>query len=207
MNRLHSLFVVGSQIDLYSCSVAAGAGGKSFVNDFAVETGVAIFASDNPVGTVAGSNLILDFRTGQTGTSNELLRIQEMEKIPKLCLALPDDAVCVSKTILDNTPESPGGQFFFQTWTMTNTGTNPWSPNASGYTMNIVGKDELGATPLSINIYPNFYHPYATINSGSSVSPGSTATFTMCFFAPETIGTYWDTFQMAAWTASPSASR
>ena len=76
-----------ARLDLYSCSVAAGAGGKTFVNELAADTGAAVFASDNPVGTVPGADLVLEYHTGQAAASNELFSIQEMETIPRLCLA------------------------------------------------------------------------------------------------------------------------
>jgi hypothetical protein len=109
--------------------------------------------------------------------------------------ATGDGASLASQTIPANTVMAPG-QTFTQTWTMQNTGTTTWSPGASGYILNIVGTDSLGAIPLSTNTISSRFHPYAIIGSGSSVAPGATAAFSMCFIAPETAGTYHDTFQM-----------
>jgi hypothetical protein len=108
-----------------------------------------------------------------------------------------DGASFVSETIPTNTVMAPG-QTFTETWTMQNTGTNTWSPGASGYTLTLAGTDSLGAVPLSTNTISKRFHPYATINSGSSVAPGATATFSMNFIAPEAAGTYSDGFQMTS---------
>jgi hypothetical protein len=108
-----------------------------------------------------------------------------------------DGASFVSQTIATNTVMAPG-QTFIETWTLQNTGTTTWSPGASGYTLTLAGTDSLGAVPLSTNSISTRFHPYATINSGSSVAPEATATFSMSFIAPETAGTYHDSFQMAS---------
>jgi hypothetical protein len=107
-----------------------------------------------------------------------------------------DGASFVSATLPTNMVMAPG-QTFTNTWTMQNTGTTTWSPGNSGYTLNIAGTDSLGAVPLSPRTSSGAYPPIAAINSGSSVTPGATATFSMSFIAPETAGTYSDTFQMA----------
>ncbi len=86
LERLRSVLTSDARLDLYSCSVAAGTGGKTFVNELAAETGAAVFASDKPVGTVPGANLIWDYHTGQTAASSELLSEKEVEAIPELCL-------------------------------------------------------------------------------------------------------------------------
>ena len=107
-----------------------------------------------------------------------------------------DSATFVSQTILTNAVMAPG-QTFTQTWTMQNTGTTTWSPGVSGYTLNLSGTDSLGAGPLFARTSGAVHLPCATITSGSSVAPGATATFSMSFIAPETVGTYCDTLQMA----------
>jgi hypothetical protein len=107
-----------------------------------------------------------------------------------------DGASFVSLTIPTNTVMAPG-QTFTNTWTMQNTGTTTWSPGNGGFTLNMAGTDSLGAVPLSPRTSSSAFPPIATINSGSSVAPGTTATFSMSFIAPETPGTYYDTFQMA----------
>src|ERR1017187_3164125 len=107
-----------------------------------------------------------------------------------------DGASFVSATISTNMVMAPG-QTFTNTWTMQNTGTTSWSPGYSGYTLNMAGTDSLGAGPVSPRTSSGANPPIATINGGGSVAPGTTATFSMTFIAPETGGTYTDTFQMA----------
>jgi hypothetical protein len=107
-----------------------------------------------------------------------------------------DGASFVSATIPTSTVMAPG-QTFTNTWTIQNSGTTTWSPGDSGYTLNISGTDSLGAVPLSPRTNSGAYPPIAAINGGGSVAPGATATFSMSFIAPETTGTYSDTFQMA----------
>jgi len=107
-----------------------------------------------------------------------------------------DGASFISQTILSNTVMAPG-QTFTQTWTMKNTGTTTWTPAASGYTLNLAGTDSLGAVPLTASPYSTPYPPAAPINSGSSVAPGASGTFSMAFIAPEAVGTYADLLQMA----------
>jgi hypothetical protein len=85
---------------------------------------------------------------------------------------------------------------FTQTWTMQNTGTTTWSPEQSGYTLNLVGRDSLGAVPLFTNASSTWYIPSAIIGSGTSVAPGAQAAFSMSFIAPEAAGSVTDTFQM-----------
>jgi hypothetical protein len=107
-----------------------------------------------------------------------------------------DGTSFVLATIPTNMVMAPG-QTFTNTWTMRNTGTTTWSPGDSGYTLNIASTDSLGAVPLSPRTLSGAFPPIATINGGGSVAPGATATFSMSFIAPETAGTYSDTFQMA----------
>src|ERR1039457_6190160 len=107
-----------------------------------------------------------------------------------------DGASFVSATIPANMVMAPG-QTFSNTWTLQNTGTTTWSPGYSGYTLNIEGTDSLGAVPLTPRTSSSGSPPITTINSGNSVATGATATFSMTFIAPETAGTYSDTFQMA----------
>ena len=107
-----------------------------------------------------------------------------------------DGASFVSATIPTNLVMAPG-QTLTNTWTMRNTGTTTWSPTESGYTLNMAGTDSLGAVPLTARPLSGAYPPCASINGGGSVASGATATFSMTFIAPETAGTYTDTFQMA----------
>jgi hypothetical protein len=110
--------------------------------------------------------------------------------------AAGDGASFVSQIIPANAVMAPG-QTFTQTWTMQNTGTTTWSPGSSGYTLNLAGTDSLGAVPFFARTGGAVHPPIATIDSGSSVAPGATGTFSLSFIAPETAGTYTDTLQMA----------
>ena len=112
-----------------------------------------------------------------------------------------DSASLVSQTIPTNTVVAPG-QTFTQTWTLQNTGTTPWPPGAGGYRLMLAGTDSLGIIPLSTNTISTRYHPYATLSGISWVAPGVTATFSLCFIAPQTPGTYADTFQMVNLTGT-----
>jgi|CZKV01.1.fsa_nt_gi hypothetical protein len=105
-----------------------------------------------------------------------------------------DAAQLISVAITNGTPMLPR-TVFTQTWTMKNTGTTTWSPGYSGYTMNVVGEDSLGAVPPSAKPYAS-HTLSTTIGSGASVAPGAQATFTMSFIAPETSGSVSDTFQL-----------
>ena len=105
-----------------------------------------------------------------------------------------DAAQLISDSITNGTPMLPR-TVFTQTWTMKNTGTTTWSPGYSGYTMNVVGEDSLGAVPPSAKPYAS-HTLSTTIGSGASVAPGAQATFTMSFIAPETSGSVSDTFQL-----------
>jgi Ig-like domain from next to BRCA1 gene len=115
-------------------------------------------------------------------------------------LAIPsafagDAATLVSVSLPAGTQVMPRS-FFSQTWTIQNTGTTTWSATQNGYTLNLQGLESLGATATFTNQYPLAYSLVAIINSGASVPPGSNATFTMNFIAPEAPGTYTDSFQL-----------
>ncbi len=90
LERLRSVLTSDARMDLYSCSVAAGADGKTFVDELSAVTGAAVFASDNPVGTVPGSDFVWEYHTGQAAESNDLFSVQEIGTIPRLCLAVED---------------------------------------------------------------------------------------------------------------------
>ena len=89
--------------------------------------------------------------------------------------ATADGATYVSKTIPDNTTENAGASFT-QTWTMKNTGTSVWTSGTYGYTFNRVGS--------TVVLGESTYY----VQLGSAVSPGGTATFSMQFTAPTTLG-------------------
>src|SRR6266481_8701077 len=109
--------------------------------------------------------------------------------------AVGDDAQLISVSIQTGTQVMPR-TVLTQSWTLNNIGTNTWTPGQSGYTMNILGTDNLGACRLTANTVSSAYHPSATISSGQSVPPGGQATFKMSFVAPEAPGPVMDTFQL-----------
>ena len=106
-----------------------------------------------------------------------------------------DSAVLISVSVATNTQLLPG-VMFTQTWTMSNNGTTTWTAGASGYTMNMLGKDSLGAIPPTNNGSSACYPPSAEIGSGESVAPGALATFSLMFIAPQAVGTYGDSFRL-----------
>ena len=86
LEQLRSLLTNDARLDLYSCSVAAGAAGKTFVDQLAAETGAIVFASDDPVGTAPGSDFDWEYHTGQAAASNELFSPKGIQATPGLCL-------------------------------------------------------------------------------------------------------------------------
>jgi hypothetical protein len=104
-----------------------------------------------------------------------------------------DDATLISVSVTNGTPVMPR-TIFTQTWTFKNTGTTTWSPGSS-YTLNLVGKDSLGAIPLHTNTSKT-YTTVAKIYSGTSVAPGAQGTFKMMFIAPEKAGLVSNVFQL-----------
>jgi hypothetical protein len=108
------------------------------------------------------------------------------------CFAQDNDQL-FSETVTNGTPIVPR-TVFTQTWTMTNSGTTTWS--GSGYTLNLVSEDSLGAIPLITNSSGTYHFPRCAIPGGKNVSPGGTASFSCQFIAPETSGSYTDSFQM-----------
>lgn len=106
-----------------------------------------------------------------------------------------ENASLISVTISNGSPVMPR-TMFTQTWTMKNTGTTSWSPGASGCTLNLVGKDTLGALTLFTNKSSKWFTPSAIIASGKTVATNGQAKFSMIFVAPETPGTFTDTFQL-----------
>ncbi len=103
-----------------------------------------------------------------------------------------DAAQLISVSITNGTPMLPR-TIFTQTWTMKNTGTTTWSPTYSGFTMNLIGADSLGAVPLTAKPFSS--HTLSAINnSGVAIAPGASATFSMSFIVPETSGSVTDRF-------------
>src|ERR1700677_1376129 len=96
-----------------------------------------------------------------------------------------DNGELISVSVPVNTVMMPRSMFT-QTWTVQNTGTTTWSPLQSGYTLNLISRDSLGAMQVFTNTASTRYIPTAIIGSGKSVAPGARATFTMDFIAPET---------------------
>lgn len=106
-----------------------------------------------------------------------------------------DNATLLSVSITNGTPVTPRS-LFTQTWTFQNTGTTTWTPNPTGYTLDMLAEDSLGAISPCTNGSGTYHFPRANITSGKSVAPGGQATFKMTFIAPETSGSYTDSFQL-----------
>ena len=185
LEGIRSVLTSDATLELYSCSVAAGPDGKTFVNELATVTGAAVFASDNPVGTVPGANFTWDYRTGQTVASNVLFSIPELETIPRLCL-LVDNAAFVSESPASGTSVAVNTSFT-ETVTMQNTGTTTWTAGANYYTLN---RNPVGTDPFQQgSVY------YATLSS--SVAPGGAGTITIPLKSPSSAGSYTETWQMS----------
>ncbi|MGH7981039.1 MAG: NBR1-Ig-like domain-containing protein, partial [Limisphaerales bacterium] len=110
------------------------------------------------------------------------------------CFAQENGAL-VSDSITNGTPVAPRSMFT-QTWTFQNTGTTTWTAGPNGYTLDMAGLDTLGAIPFDTNSSGTYHFPRAAINSGKSVAPGGTASYSMEFIAPEASGSYTDSFQL-----------
>jgi hypothetical protein len=114
---------------------------------------------------------------------------------PLHALALVDNATLLNNTIPAGTVAA-SKTVFTQTWNFLNTGTSTWTPGQTGYTLDMVGKDSLGATPNYTNTHSSWYVSAAVIDGGQSVPPGVHASYTLTFIAPEAPGTYSDLFQL-----------
>ena len=66
--------------------------------------GSAVFASDNPVGTAPGADLVWEYQTGPVAANDELLSIAKVETIPQIYLF---SAPNVGNTTYYNTPNNP----------------------------------------------------------------------------------------------------
>ena len=182
LQQLRSVFTTDARLDLWSCSVAAGPQGKAFVNALAADTGAAVFASDNPVGTVPGADFVWEYQTGYAVSSTALFSVQQLDAIRGLRLG--DNAQLVSQSA--NPTNLAPGATFTKTWTMQNTGTTTWTPGDFGFTMNYLSGDAMGATPTT---------QYGKLSS--SVAPGGTGVFTVNLTAPGTAGTYTGYWRMS----------
>jgi len=109
--------------------------------------------------------------------------------------AFVDNATLVAVSITNDTSVMPR-TVVTQSWTLKNTGSSTWTPGQTGYTLNIVGQDTLGAIPLFTNANSSRYIVSAIIASGQSIAPGGQATFRMSFITPEAPGVYTDIFQL-----------
>lgn len=155
-------------------------------------------AADNIYVTSGGSDTLEVFSPGLTTTcttSNDLTCTNgKFQMVSSAGAGGTDNAQLVSTTLPPGTHVAPRS-FFTGTWTMTNTGTTTWTPNYSGYTLNLVGMDTLGAVPYSENVSA-WYVPMASLQGNVSVPPGGVGQFSFTFIAPEVAGSYTDTFQM-----------
>jgi len=106
-----------------------------------------------------------------------------------------DSALLLSASITNGAPVMPRSMFI-QTWTFQNNGTTTWAAGPNGCTLDMVGLDSLGAIPFVTNSSGTYHFPRAAINSGKSVAPGGTASYSMEFIAPEVSGSYTDSFAL-----------
>lgn len=133
------------------------------------------------------------------------MKIRDLIRGPLFCLGMvimnisssfaQDSAVLLSVSITNGTPVAPRSMFT-QTWTFQNNGTTTWTAGPNGYTLDMVGLDSLGAIPFITNSSGTTRFPRAAINSGKSVAPGGTASYSMEFIAPEASGSYTDSFAL-----------
>ena len=86
---LRPLLAPGAQLELYVCNLAAGPGGRAFVNALAAATGASVVASDNPVGSADRGDFIWEYVVGQGATTEALLSADALERLPEFVL---DDA-------------------------------------------------------------------------------------------------------------------
>lgn len=106
------------------------------------------------------------------------------------------NAALLSVSITNGTPVTPRSMFT-QTWTFTNNGTVTWAAGIDGCTLDMVGEDSLGAIPPFTNTDGGTYHfPRSAINSGKNIEAKSLGSYSMEFIAPETSGSYTDSFQL-----------
>ena len=183
LEELRPLLSRDAFVDLYSCSVAAGAGGETFVDEFAADTGATVFASDHPVGTVPGASFLWDYQYGNRGRDSELFSSQELDDIPGLCLG--PNSHYVSESLPAGSQE-PANTAFQEVVTMENTGNTTWINGPNGYTLNLTSTAQFGETGSPV---------YAQLNQ-SSVGPLSNGTFTLSLTTPSTPGTYTETWRM-----------
>ena len=85
LEQLGSLLTDDARLDLYSCSVAADDSGKTFVDELSTVIGATIYASDDPVGTVAGADLVWEYHTSQMIANNDIFSVKKIAAIPELC--------------------------------------------------------------------------------------------------------------------------
>ncbi|MCY2987580.1 MAG: Ig-like domain-containing protein, partial [Planctomycetota bacterium] len=179
--RLRSVLTNDARLDLYACSVAAGAGGKTFVDELAAVTGAAVFASDNPVGTVPGSDLIWEYHTGDTVSNNDLFSVHELETITNLSLPTPAvatqaaSAVGSTSATLNAQISSTGGATITErrfSWGTTASCSDGWT-NAVTVNVNNFSYTLSGLTPGQT------YYFQAWADNSAGWSTGSALSFTL----------------------------
>lgn len=106
VERLRSVLTNDACLELYSCSVAAGVDGKTFVDELAADTGATVSASDHPIGTVPGADFNLNYHAGHPSVSTELFRNEDIKAIWGLCLFSSP----TTTTLSDPTNPSAAGQ-------------------------------------------------------------------------------------------------
>ena len=128
-------------------------------------------AADNIYVTSGGSDTLEIFSLGLTTTcvtSNDLTCTNGGFQMTSSGGTIgQDNAQLLSVSLAAGTYAMPRTTFI-QTWTMTNTGITTWTPGPSGYTLNLVGLDSLGAIPFSNNLSA-WCIPMASLQNGAPV--------------------------------------
>ncbi|QEH31554.1 Calx-beta domain protein [Aquisphaera giovannonii] len=89
LESLRGLLAPGARLDLYSCSVAAGADGKALVDRLASLTGADVYASDDAVGSGSLGDFTWEYVTHAAPGTADLLPASSLERIPGLKLDDP----------------------------------------------------------------------------------------------------------------------
>ena len=106
LDRLRDLLAPGAELDLYSCSVAAGPDGKRFVDQIAAMTGASVSASIDPVGSGDLGDFDWEYSTAPAASTPSLLSVDRLEQINGLQL---DDAYEPNDTKLEVDAQPVGG--------------------------------------------------------------------------------------------------
>ena len=109
-------------------------------------------------------------------------------------LLAQDSAALLSQSITNGAQVTPR-TVYTETWTFTNNGSTTWKATSSGYTLNLISLDSLGLVQFFTNS-GGWFKISSIIQSGKSIAPKQTASFSINFIAPETAGSYTDSFSL-----------